>query len=234
MACEEGREARGKYSDNVTTNVQFLFRRARDLVTDEIDRTKRLDSKAAGIVAGAVALIAAYAAFAVRLSEIQGGRQARIAWAVETSLGVIALCIAAGLAVWALVPRVMRSEVSSSEVASWSTPRVLERDPTYVVGMELRAASESVRIARERNAAKARWISCSVRVFSVAVVCMVVLTGHIAFHAASMSTRSDEPDPAEQHGEPASGRSDALDKPMFPLPAMDLELREGLHADLRE
>ena len=71
------------YSDNIVANVAFLGDRARELAEQEVERAGTLDTKAAGVVAASVALIAAGAGFASGLQGLDGGEGAKTLWAVE-------------------------------------------------------------------------------------------------------------------------------------------------------
>lgn len=173
-----------EYSENVSHNVDFLGDRARDLAADELDRSKTLDAKATALIAGCVALIAAGAAFASRLADVPGGEGAKLAWAIELAAALALIFVAAGLAVWALVPKAVRSAVGQTEVDTWANPRTLERAPTLVRGTMLRADAFSVGHARRVSQRKADRLRAASWVFAAALACIVTLTIHLAFHAA--------------------------------------------------
>ena len=139
------------YSDNVTTNVAFLGARAREMAADESDRSKVLDTKAAGVVAASVALTGAGASFAARLAELEGGYGAKLLWTLELGAALVFLLLAGGFAVWALAPKAVRTAIHVDELRRWDTPRVLEDDPTRVEGSLLRASVHSVGHARTVN-----------------------------------------------------------------------------------
>lgn len=173
----------GVFSENVTANVAFLGDRAREMAADESDRSKVLDTKAAGVVAASVALTAAGASFAARLSELEGGSGARLLWTVELGSALFFLLLAGGLAVWALAPKAVRTAVHIDELRRWDTPRVLEDDPTRVAGSLLRASVHSVGHARTVNNVKAgrlRWASIGLGAGLASIVALAV---SLAAHA---------------------------------------------------
>ena len=171
------------FSDNVTKNVAFLGDRAREMAADESDRSKVLDTKAAGVVAASVALTGAGASFAARLSELEGGSGAKLLWAVELGAALLFLLLAGGFAVWALAPKAVRTAIHIDELRRWDTPRVLEDDPTLVEGSHLRASVHSVGHARTVNNIKAgrlRWASLGL---GAGLASIVVLAVSLAAHA---------------------------------------------------
>ncbi len=176
------------YSDNVAANVEFLGGRARDLGADELDRSKTLDTKATAMVAGCVAVIGAGAAFAARLAEVSGGAPAKTAWAIELTTALVLVFVAAGFAVWALVPKAVRIAVAQSEVDAWVTEAVLEQDPTFNQGVQLHAATASVAHARRVNRRKANRLRVASWVFAAALAAIVGLAVHLSFHAAQAAS----------------------------------------------
>ncbi len=177
------------FSDNVTANVAFLGDRAREMAADESDRSKVLDTKAAGVVAASVALIGAGASFASRLAELQGGSAVKLLWTVELGVALFFLLLSGGFAVWALAPKAVRTAVHIDELQRWDTPRVLEVDPTGVAGSLLRASVHSVGHARTVNNVKAgrlKWASIGL---GAGLASIVVLTVSLAAHARGPSLR---------------------------------------------
>jgi hypothetical protein len=96
------------YTPTRQENTNLFAERAHEIVEQEIDRAKSLDTKAGAVIAAAIALIAASAAFVLKLSEQNAGTGARTLWAVEIGLGLIALCVAGVAAVWAIAPMAVR------------------------------------------------------------------------------------------------------------------------------
>jgi hypothetical protein len=88
------------FSHNVIENVAFLGDRAREMAAEESDRSKVLDTKAAGVVAASVALTGAGAAFAAWLAELEGGSGAKLLWTIELGIALVLLVTAGGLAAW--------------------------------------------------------------------------------------------------------------------------------------
>jgi hypothetical protein len=178
------------YTDRVISNVAFLGARARELADQEVDRARSLDTKAGAIVAGSVALVGASVAFVTRLAGLDGGTGAKTLWAVELFFVLAGLLIAGSFAVWALVPRVIRSTVAFHEIATWETPRALEADSTFNQGKLLRAAIHSVGLSRSANKLKAERLRRSSWVFAGALISISVLTISVAVHAAAYPDES--------------------------------------------
>jgi hypothetical protein len=177
-----------QYSEDVRTNVEFLGERAREMTADEVDRTKSLDTKATALIAGCVALIAAGASFASRMGELPGGSGAKTAWAIEIAGALGFLLAAAGFAVWAIVPKAVRTAVAYHEVETWALPSTLQQDCTLVAGTLLRAATHSVGHARGVNNRKADRMMRSSWLFAAAIAFIVALTVHLSIYAAIYAT----------------------------------------------
>ena len=174
------------YSDNVTTNVAFLGARAREMAADESDRSKVLDTKAAGVVAASVALTGAGASFAARLAELEGGYGAKLLWTLELGAAraaLVFLLLAGGFAVWALAPKAVRTAIHVDELRRWDTPRVLEDDPTRVEGSLLRASVHSVGHARTVNNIKAGRLRLASIGLGAGLASIVALAVSLAAHA---------------------------------------------------
>lgn len=173
------------YSENVVANTTFFGERAREVVEQEMDRAKSLDTKAGAIIAACVALTGACAAFALNLAELEGaGSGARALWAAEIAASLVALGVAAGYAVWAIAPMVVRSQVKYHEMMGWTTPATLEKDPTLNEGTSVNASLHSIGISRDANKDK----SDRLRVASIALggglAAIVALTISVAVHSA--------------------------------------------------
>jgi hypothetical protein len=175
------------YSDNVVANLDFLGDRAREMVDQEMDRARSLDTKAAAIIAASVALGAAGTALVTRLAELDAGADAKTLWAVELIAALVAALLAGGLAVRSIAPRVSRSSVHFREMKTWETPRVLEADPVFNQGKLLRAAVHSVGLSRDVNRLKAKRLKRSSLALALALASVVLLTVSVAVHDASYS-----------------------------------------------
>jgi hypothetical protein len=187
------------YTDRVIANVAFLGDRARELADQEVDRARSLDTKAGAIVAASVALVGASVAFVTRLADLDGGTGAKTLWAVELFSVLVGLLAAGSFAVWALVPRVIRSTVAFHEIETWETPRALEADLTFNQGKLLRAAVHSVGLSRSANKLKAERLRWASWVFAGALISISVLTISVAVHAAAY--------PDESTGSISNGKS---------------------------
>jgi hypothetical protein len=66
-----------QFSARVSENAEFLGDRASRLADQEIERARALDTKAGGIVAGSIALIAAGAAFASKIYDTLRAQERR-------------------------------------------------------------------------------------------------------------------------------------------------------------
>ena len=195
-ACDPGGLA---YSLENIANVEFLGDRARELADQEIERARALDTKAAGLLAGALVLISAGAALVARLSDLRGGSGAKTLWVAELGTA-LTLMLAAGLfAVLAIRPRAFRTAIAYHELLGWVTRRVLDQDPTLVRGEILYASIKSVGHARDQNKTKGRWLGRSFAVFGVGLICTVALAVSVAIHAAATATLTSK---ATTHHEP--------------------------------
>lgn len=163
------------YSKEVIDNVEFLGDRARQLTDQEIERARALDTKAAGIVAGSVALIAAGAGFAARFDDLEAGEGAKALWTVELGMALVFLLVAGALAVWAIAPKPYRTAIAFHELQRWVTPRILEEDPTKIRGMLLYADINAIGHARDVNGDKADRLTRAFFAFAAALACIVLL-----------------------------------------------------------
>lgn len=200
------------YSQNVVTNTEFFGERAREVVEQEIDRAKSLDTKAAAVIAASVALTGACGVFVLNLAELEGaGSGARTLWAAEIGLSLIALLVAGGLAVWAIAPMVVRSQVVYHELERWTTPSVLETEPTLNKGTLVNASLHSIGISRTANKKKTDRLLWSSIAFGVALAAIVAMVISVAVH----SIESPPTQASESHGrssqstERSAGRSGA-------------------------
>lgn len=173
------------YSENVVANTTFFGERAREVVEQEIDRAKSLDTKAGAIIAACVALTGASAAIVVNLAKLEGaGSGARVLWAAEIAASLIALCVAAGYAVWAIAPMVVRSQVKYHEMLGWTTPATLEDDPTLNEGTLVNASLHSIGISRDANKDKSDRLRVASIALGVGLAAIVALTISVAVHSA--------------------------------------------------
>ena len=76
-----------EYSENVVANTRVYGERAREIVEQEIDRAKSLDTKAGAVIAASVALIGVSVAFVLQLVDQEAGMGARVLWAVVSRTG---------------------------------------------------------------------------------------------------------------------------------------------------
>lgn len=179
-------DARGvSYTSTEDANTKFFGERAREVVEQELDRAKSLDTKSGAVVAASVALTGAIAAFVLNLAKLEGaGSGARALWAVEIGLGLVALLVAGGVAVWAIAPMVVRSQVAYHEMTKWTTAAFLQKDPTVNEGTLVNASLDSIGVSRDANGEK----SDRLKVASIALGCglaaIVALTISIAVHSA--------------------------------------------------
>lgn len=182
-----------RFSSEVAANVEFLGDRARQLADQEIERARALDTKAGGIVAGSIALIAAGAGFAAKIDDLAAGSGAKTLWAAELALTLVLLLLAGAFAVWALTPRAYRTVVAAHELLRWVTRAVLEQDPTNVRGSLLHADVRSVGHARDVNNLKARRMRYGFRCFAAALACIVALGVSVAVRATSTDGTNSAP-----------------------------------------
>lgn len=170
------------YSEHIAANVEFLGARAREIAADEVDRAKGLDSKATAMIAGSGALIAASAGFAVRVFEIDAGAGAKRLWAVELGVALLFLLAAGAVALFALVPKAVRTAVHIDELNTWPTPNVLEQDPVLTEGSLMRASIDSIGHARTVNNQKAHRLVQASWAFAGALTSIVALALSIVLH----------------------------------------------------
>lgn len=188
-----------EYSENATANTKLFAERAREIVEQEIDRAKSLDTKAGAVIAASVALTAASAAFVLRLGDQSAGTGAKVLWTVEIGVALIALLIAGALAVWALAPMVVRSQVAFHELKGWVTLPVLEQEPTTNEGTLLNASLLSIGVSRDANKAKSERLRYSSFALGAGLAAIVALTISVAVSSADSAA-------AQGEGE-ANGRS---------------------------
>jgi hypothetical protein len=200
------------YSENVVANTDFFGERGREIGEQEIDRAKSLDTKSTAIIAGCVALTGACGVFVLNLAALEGaGSGARALWAAEIGVSLLALLVAGGLAVWAIAPMVVRSQVGYHEMEKWTTPSVLETDPTLNEGTLVNASLHSIgisRIANKKKTDRLRWSSIAFGVALAAIVAMVI---SVAVHSIeSPATQAlDSHGRSSQSTERRAGRSGA-------------------------
>jgi hypothetical protein len=187
-----------EYSENAMDNTKLFAERAREIVEQEIDRARSLDTKAGAVIAASVALTAASAAFVLRLGDQSAGTGAKVLWTVEIGIALIALLIAGALAVWALAPMVVRSQVAFHELTSWVTLPVLEQAPTTNEGTLLNASLLSIGVSRNANKAKSERLRYSSIALGAGLAAIVALTISVAISST---------DSAAQTGGEIDGRS---------------------------
>jgi hypothetical protein len=203
------------YSEKVVANTDRFAARAREIVEQEIDRAKSLDTKAGAVIAASVALIAGSAAFVLRLSAQSAGAGAKTLWAVEIGVALVALLLAGALAVWALAPMVVRSQVAFHELQGWVTLRALEQDPTTNEGTLLRASIISIGVSRVANKRKSDRLRYSSVALGVGLAAIVALTISVAISVAGTATGLDiernerSEGTARESATPRSGESGA-------------------------
>ena len=118
------------YSSDIVANTQLLADRVREIVQQEADRAKNLDTKAGAIIAAAVALTGAVGAFVIQLAKLEhAGQGAQTLWAIEVGATLLALLVAGGLAAWAIAPAAVRSQIHYSELKNGPPPRSSKRVP---------------------------------------------------------------------------------------------------------
>jgi hypothetical protein len=168
----------------IEQNVRFLGERAREIVDQEVDRARGLDTKAAGLIAASLAGLVGGITFAAKLSELHGGTGAKTLWAVSLVLGLVLLIPALGLAVRAILPQAFRIAVAVEEMRRWVTPRFLGQEPTDVEGELLYGSVIATGDARAINEAKAERLSKAFYCFAAALLCVVMCGSAVAIHAA--------------------------------------------------
>jgi hypothetical protein len=196
------------YSENEVANTTFFGERAREVVEQELDRAKSLDTKSGAVVAASVALIGAFAAFVLNLAKLEGaGSGARTLWALEIGLGLIALLVAGLYAVRAIAPMVVRTQVKYHDMTAWTTADVLKLDPTLNAGTLVNASLDSIGASRDANSKKTDHL----KIASIAVACglaaIVVLTISVAVHSAQYPpSAASELNGRTEEGQPPAGR----------------------------
>lgn len=178
------------FDPNVEQNVRFLGDRAREIVDQEVERARALDTKAAGLIAATLAGLAGGLTFVTKLPDLQGGSGAKTLWAFLLVLGLALLLPAGAFAVRAILPQAFRIAVHVDELSSWLTRRVLERDPTDVEGELLYGSVIAVKDARAINEAKAARITRAFYAFAAALLCVVACGASVAVHAAVYSEKN--------------------------------------------
>jgi hypothetical protein len=172
------------FQPEIQENAEFLGERAREIVDQEIDRARSLDTKAAGLVAASLAGLGVALALATKLPDLRGGQGAKSLWAATLVIALVLLVPAAAFAVQAILPQAFRIAVHVNEMRRWITPRVLERDPTQIKGELLAGSVVATEDARAINAAKARRLTRAFYALAAAVLCIVACGASIAIHAA--------------------------------------------------
>lgn len=191
------------YSENVVANATFFGERAREVVEQEIDRAKSLDTKAGAIIAACVALTGACAAIVLNLAKLEGaGSGARALWAAEIASSLLALGVAAGYAVWAIAPMVVRSQVKYHEMLGWTTPATLEKDPTLNEGTLVNASLHSIGISRDANKNKSDRLRVASIALGVGLAAIVALTISVAVHSAQYPPSPKPEGNGSQTGQP--------------------------------
>jgi hypothetical protein len=192
-----------EYSEKVVANTAFYGERAREVVDQEIDRAKSLDTKAGAVIAACVALIGACAALVLGFAKLEGpGSGARALWAVEIGICLVALFVAAGYAVWALAPKVVRSQVHYDEIERWTTPNTLEEDPTLNAGILVNASVHSIGVSRPANKDKSDRLFVSSIAIGAGLAAIVALTISVAVHSAQYPPKTET---TEFNGRPKAG-----------------------------
>jgi hypothetical protein len=200
------------FSRAVEQNTNFLGARAREIVDQEIDRARALDTKAAGLLAGVLAGLAGGVTLATKLADLQGGQGAKLLWASTLVLGMLGLLISGGLAVWAILPTPFRIAIHVDELDRWVTPSILDLDPTEVRGQLLYGSVIAVRDARVIIEAKARRVARAFYAFAVALGLTILCGASIALHSAVYPQQSDGFGPASlasraDHSHRAAGQA---------------------------
>jgi hypothetical protein len=209
------------YSETVVANTRLFAERAREIVEQEIDRAKSLDTKAGGVVAASVALTGASVAFVLKIADLNAGSGAKTLWAVEIGIALLALLIAGGLAVWALVPMVVRSQIAFHELQRWVTLPALEQKPTLSEGTILNANLNSIGVSRTANKKKSGRLRCSGFALGFALAAIVVLAISVAVHSSSEANgrvaeghgapKGTSRESGRRRGDPGAGRADLPD-----------------------
>jgi hypothetical protein len=173
-----------EYSETVVANTRLFAERAREIVEQEIDRAKSLDTKAGAVIAASVALAGASVAFVLRFADLDAGSGAKTLWAVEIGAALLALLVAGGLAVWALAPMVVRSQIAFHELQKWVTLPTLEQEPTLNEGTILNARLHSIGVSRTANKKKSDRLRLSSFALGAALAAIVALAISVAINSA--------------------------------------------------
>src|ERR1700722_549004 len=107
-------------------NVRFYGDRAREIVDQEVDRSRGLDTKAAGLIAVSLAGLAGGVGLVTKLPDLHGGSGAHRLWSVLVTAGLVLLVPAIGLGVWTILPQAFRIAVHVDELKTWLTTRGLD------------------------------------------------------------------------------------------------------------
>jgi hypothetical protein len=178
------------YTPMQQENTKLFAERAREIVEQEIDRAKSLDTKAGAVIAAAIALTAASAAFV--LSEQDARTGARTLWAVEIGLGLIALCVAGVAAVWSIAPMVVRSQIGIKELLTWVTPAKLNQEPTLNEGTILNGSLHSIGLSRTANDKKWKRLRVASWALGAGLAAIVALTISVAVNSAQREAGSSD------------------------------------------
>lgn len=176
-----------KYTENVVANTRLFAERAREIVEQEIDRAKSLDTKAGATIAASVALTGASVAFVLKFAELDAGSGAKTLWAIEIGVALVALLVAGGFAVWALAPMVVRSQIAFHELQKWVTLPALEQAPTLNEGTILNASLSSIGISRTANKKKSDRLRFSSFALAAALAAIVALAISVAINSARVA-----------------------------------------------
>jgi hypothetical protein len=175
------------YSPHITANVEFLEQRARDEAQKEMDRSRSLDQKAAGLIAAALVLVAAGVAFASHMSELHAGADARRWWGIVFVVSEVLLLASLAVATAAIRPKTYKIVISTQELEKWNTSRRLDRDPTTIRGEMMQGSIAAVRDARPINDQKGRELGVAFGVFAAAIVSIVTLSSAVAIRLTQVS-----------------------------------------------
>ncbi len=170
-------------SPEIERNVRFVGDRAREIVEQEVDRARSLDTKA-GLIAASLAGLAGGFTLVPKLTELHGGSGAKTLWAAMLVLGLVLLLPALGFAVRAILPQAFRIAVAVDEMKTWVTPRFLEREPLDVEGELLYGSVIATEDTRTINKAKVARLTVAFYFFSAALLCVVACGSAVAVHAA--------------------------------------------------
>ncbi len=170
------------------TNVGFLGERAREIVDQEVDRSRGLDAKAAGLIAVSLAGLAGGIGLLTKVPDLHGGSGAHVLWSVLLTAGLVLFVPAIGFAVWTILPQAFRIAVHVDELKTWVTPRGLDRDPTDVEGELLYGSVIAVEDARRIAKAKADRLTCAFWAFAAAMLAILACGVSIGVHVAEYAS----------------------------------------------